>query len=253
MMELGKFHAAVALILGSVIIAGTCPILIMTFMNAPIDFWCSRPAHLKAVGINVSLWRTLSGQNERQSCNMIVHEEIFSSISNADDVSRSCLFSYPFSFLPISSSSPPFVANRYLLTASKWVNDSSQESCLEWEFDTRQFESTIAVEWGLICDNAYKLSIAQTVFFVGMTSGVFISGLLADRFGRKPILLLVIIEVATFGTLTAFANSYEVFLLLRFLTAQGAIGSFAYINQVSLIFIHVFLFRRLSLALDLHA
>ena len=87
------------------------------------------------------------------------------------------------------------------------------------------------MEWGLICDNAYKLSLAQTVFFVGMTSGVFISGLLSDRFGRKPVLLLVIGEVAVFGTLTAFANSYEVFLLLRFLTAQGAIGDLTYIVQ----------------------
>ncbi len=66
--DLGRFHVALVLILGSAIVVGTCPILIMTFMNAPIDFWCARPDAIKALELNVTEWRTLSGQEKYQSC-----------------------------------------------------------------------------------------------------------------------------------------------------------------------------------------
>ena len=100
-----------------------------------------------------------------------------------------------------------------------------KRDCLEWEFDNRRFESTIAMEWDLICDDAYKLSLGQTVYFIGMTTGVFLSGVLSDRFGRKPMLILVVFEVAIFGSLTSIVNSFELFLFLRFLSAQGSIGA----------------------------
>ncbi len=70
----------------------------------------------------------------------------------------------------------------------------------------------------------YLLSVGQTVYFLGMTLGVFLVGLLTDRLGRKPALVAVVATVGAFGAATAFAPSFPVFLVARFLTALGAIG-----------------------------
>ena len=70
----------------------------------------------------------------------------------------------------------------------------------------------------------YLLSVGQTVYFLGMTLGVFLVGILTDRLGRKPALVAVVATVGAFGAATAFAPSFPVFLVARFLTALGAIG-----------------------------
>ena len=36
-----------------------------------------------------------------------------------------------------------------------------------------QFSSTISIEWGLVCGQEYKRSIAQSVYFAGQMSGTF--------------------------------------------------------------------------------
>ena len=45
-------------------LSGTYPILVMTFMNAPVDFWCSRPDHLSH--LEPADWRRLSGQVQQE-------------------------------------------------------------------------------------------------------------------------------------------------------------------------------------------
>ncbi len=53
---------------------------------------------------------------------------------------------------------------------------------------------------------------------------MFLVGLLTDRFGCRPALLLVVALVSLFGATTSFTQSFEAFLAARFLTALGAIG-----------------------------
>lgn len=64
-----------------------------------------------------------------------------------------------------------------------------------------------------------------TLFFVGMLIGAFVFGRLADRIGRRPVLMIAIVIDACFGVASAFSNSFELLLLLRMLTGIGVGGT----------------------------
>jgi putative MFS transporter len=64
-----------------------------------------------------------------------------------------------------------------------------------------------------------------TVFFVGMLVGAFAFGRLADRIGRRPVLMGAVVLDACFGVASAFAPDFGWLLALRFLTGVGVGGT----------------------------
>ena len=64
-----------------------------------------------------------------------------------------------------------------------------------------------------------------TMFFVGMLIGAFVFGRLADRIGRRPVLMSAILIDAIFGVASAFAPSLQWLMVLRLLTGIGVGGT----------------------------
>ncbi|XP_041066143.1 solute carrier family 22 member 15 isoform X2 [Carcharodon carcharias] len=77
--------------------------------------------------------------------------------------------------------------------------------------------TSIATEWYLIRQEAYKVNLAGSLFFVGLLIGNILFGPLSDRFGRKPIFLAGLFLDVVFGFITALAPNYEVFAVTRLL------------------------------------
>ena len=67
-----------------------------------------------------------------------------------------------------------------------------------------------------MCDDAYKTSLATTLYFVGVMLGGLVFGTLSDMFGRRPILLLTMFTPALIGLLVFFIRHYIAFVVLRF-------------------------------------
>ena len=114
---------------------------------------------------------------------------------------------------------------------SSWVPSQDNEDdrmvdCEDWEFDTSQFSSTITSEFSLVCSKEYLKSTAQTLYFVGMIFGVFTFGVLADIFGRKKILIPLLMGIALSGIMTSQMPTYETFIFGRLLNALAVIGIF---------------------------
>lgn len=66
-----------------------------------------------------------------------------------------------------------------------------------------------------------------SVFLLGGTLGGIMFGALADRYGRKPIMMLTIFCYSIFSGLTAFATDVWHVAVLRFLVAMGVGGEWA--------------------------
>lgn len=98
--------------------------------------------------------------------------------------------------------------------------------CSGFDFDRSTFESTLSTEWNIICDDAYQLSFSQSVYFGGMMIGVFVAGILSDKFGRKRVLITSVLGFSVAGILSAFSTSFSIFLLCRFFVAAGSSGKF---------------------------
>jgi len=81
---------------------------------------------------------------------------------------------------------------------------------------------TIAKEFGLTIPQAIQVG---TVFFLGMLIGASVCGRLADRIGRRRVLIGTVLMDAAFGLLSAFAPSFTILLVLRFFTGVAVGGT----------------------------
>ncbi|WP_137391332.1 MFS transporter [Rhodoligotrophos defluvii] len=99
---------------------------------------------------------------------------------------------------------------------------------LVWAADAMQVLSvgftapTIAQEFGLTVPVALQTG---TAFFLGMMFGAAIFGRLADRFGRRTILLVTVALDGVFGLLSALAPDFWFLLAFRFLTGLAVGGT----------------------------
>ena len=120
-----------------------------------------------------------------------------------------------------------------------YVNASTKEkeSCQNgWTYYFKGHEETIISEWDLVCDNAYKASLATTIYFCGVMVGGLVFGTLSDKFGRRPVLLFCLYSPCILGLLLFLIRDYVAFVILRFilgLVLQGLQAAF-YITIVEL-------------------
>ncbi|XP_053418166.1 solute carrier family 22 member 12 isoform X2 [Nycticebus coucang] len=124
-------------------------------------------------------------------------------------------------------------------TATNW-SESATEPCLDgWVYDYSTFTSTIVTEglpqphelsppplhqWDLVCDSQALKPMAQFIFLAGMLVGAAVCGPASDRFGRRLVLTWSYLQTAVSGTATAFAPTFPVYCLLRFLLACALVG-----------------------------
>ena len=99
---------------------------------------------------------------------------------------------------------------------------------LVWLADAMQVLSigfsapSIAKTFGITVPQALQTG---TFFFVGMLIGAFFFGRLADRIGRRPVLMMAVVIDAVCGVASAFAPELTWLLALRFLTGIGVGGT----------------------------
>ncbi|CAH1252185.1 SLC22A3 [Branchiostoma lanceolatum] len=95
-----------------------------------------------------------------------------------------------------------------------------------YEYDTSEYKSTIVADWDLVCDNSWKVSMANSVWFAGFMVGAVFGGHAADRWGRRPVLLSSLVGCYVFGMACAFSPNYITFVAFRFfIAASGMLTS----------------------------
>ncbi|CAF1208581.1 unnamed protein product [Adineta ricciae] len=106
------------------------------------------------------------------------------------------------------------------------------ESCNKYIYEKLHYEKTLVEEWSMICDRVSYRSVVQMIFFVGYMVGSIVFGMLADKYGRRPIMSVSFILMTFSGFLCAFGPqesfgfwpSYLIFIIARFLLACSTRG-----------------------------
>ncbi|MFN2992440.1 MFS transporter [Serratia plymuthica] len=78
--------------------------------------------------------------------------------------------------------------------------------------------TSLVQDWGI---EKTSLGPVMSAALVGLAVGALTAGPLADRIGRKKVLVMSLILFGGFSLLTAFATSLPILTLLRFLTGLG--------------------------------
>ncbi|XP_018564340.1 organic cation transporter protein-like [Anoplophora glabripennis] len=118
-------------------------------------------------------------------------------------------------------------------------SDVVNENCSADNFDTshklrcssfvyKSTEKSILQEYDLHCDdNLWKITMVGTVNSIGQFFGLFVSGIVSDKYGRKLVLIWGMVVCSICGIIRTFMPTYELFLVFEFLDA--AFGSGTYI------------------------
>ncbi|XP_047374188.1 solute carrier family 22 member 6 [Sciurus carolinensis] len=96
------------------------------------------------------------------------------------------------------------------------------EPCTDgWIYDNSTFPSTIVSEWNLVCSHRALRQLAQSLFMVGVLLGAMVFGYLADRLGRRKVLILNYLQTAVSGTCAAYAPNFPVYCAFRLLSGMS--------------------------------
>ncbi|XP_062266759.1 organic cation transporter protein isoform X2 [Platichthys flesus] len=93
-----------------------------------------------------------------------------------------------------------------------------------WEYSNNTFKSTVVTEWDLVCDSASLNNIGSSVYMFGLLVGAVLFGSLADKYGRRIIILINLATQAIFGVAAAFAPNFYIYTALRFLVGTSISG-----------------------------
>ncbi|XP_023126257.1 solute carrier family 22 member 23-like [Amphiprion ocellaris] len=94
---------------------------------------------------------------------------------------------------------------------------SMQCRCSEWTFELHTgLVQNVVTKWSLVCDSAWKVHIAKFSLLVGSIFGYLVFGILADWFGRHPVLIISVLFMLVFGLTVAFSVNVPMFSTLRF-------------------------------------
>lgn len=97
------------------------------------------------------------------------------------------------------------------------LNNISQKLTCEgrYVFEDHDGARTLAEEWLLVCDQRSLLALLSTLYYVGVTVGAVLCGVAADKWGRRPILLISLPTQAIIGACCFFVQSLTILMVLR--------------------------------------
>ncbi|KAM4770927.1 solute carrier family 22 member 2-like [Rhinophrynus dorsalis] len=154
-------------------------------------------------------------------CGWTRDEEINYTVPGLDDTTDSLYFSQCYQYdidwnrTSLSCTNPLLNISTFNGTRLPVIN------CKDgWVYDTNG--ASIVTEFNLVCADSWKLDLFQSCVNLGFFIGSLISGYIADRFGRKPFLLISLFICAVFGVLMAFAPNYPLVVVSRFI--QGLVS-----------------------------
>ncbi|XP_060649558.1 organic cation transporter protein [Drosophila nasuta] len=98
------------------------------------------------------------------------------------------------------------------------LQQDQEIKCQSWNFERESGYESITTELEWVCDDAYKLAVGQSFFFIGSVLGTLFFGYLADRIGRLPACMLTTLTGALGDFITSFVNSLPFFSMGRFIS-----------------------------------
>ncbi len=124
--------------------------------------------------------------------------------------------------------STPMLRKVFFITGIAWMFDAMNQGMVSGVM------AAIGEDWALTTG---QLGLLGSIGMLGMALGATLSGIAADRVGRKKLIVSNLIIFGVASGLAGFSVNYPMLLILRFLTGFGLGGegpvAFAFISEYS--------------------
>ncbi|EDV97915.1 organic cation transporter protein [Drosophila grimshawi] len=116
-------------------------------------------------------------------------------------------------------------------------NKDNINRCSDNEFVFRDKEVTISNDFGIFCEDEWKLSLVGTINNLGQFFGIPLGGIVADRYGRSFSIALAGILGGLLGIVRSYSPSYVWFLIFEFLdnVTSGTLYSTCFVIGIELV------------------
>ncbi|KAM7361434.1 organic cation transporter protein [Cochliomyia hominivorax] len=103
--------------------------------------------------------------------------------------------------------------------------DPCSKECKKAEYDRSVFEETVITEFDLECGYKNWVSFSQTMVMFGIMLGNIIFGILADRYGRRPLFVTACVLQLITGVTVSFSPWFWFYVFFRFLVGLSTGGT----------------------------
>lgn len=105
------------------------------------------------------------------------------------------------------------------------VANNSMVKCDTWVYDTSVFGETFTTKESLICDRAFWISVAQTIYYAGVLVGSIAFGQLADILGRKKAFYIGLMTLMVSLNALTFAPEFYSFVVIYFVIGSVSVST----------------------------
>ncbi|KAK8778170.1 hypothetical protein V5799_020487 [Amblyomma americanum] len=95
--------------------------------------------------------------------------------------------------------------------------DVATVPCTSWEYEPSTYGLSLVQEFDLVCERAWYMPLSCSAFGMGAIGALLVSGPLADRLGRKPVMQFSAVALQAAGVVILFPAILNSFLTMRFL------------------------------------
>ncbi|XP_070567961.1 organic cation transporter protein-like isoform X1 [Ptychodera flava] len=203
--EFGTYQKFCFLLLGLTSLSPVLQTFAPVYIQAETDHWCVVPG---AENISELLCQNATHQVD---CDTVVKTRTIPHEVVDDGCVNVTIFSQCERFHGVS-----MVELLHPFAPSLYAN-STIPCDLGWEYDRSQYKSTVTQQFDLVCDRHYLNAMSTSIFMVGNFFGNTAFGLIMDKYGRMPGLLINVMSSVIFGVIQAFPVNYVMFAVTRFL------------------------------------
>ena len=94
--------------------------------------------------------------------------------------------------------------------------------CDQFDYTRDEYPETAVTQFNLVCGDKFWTLLSQSVHLFGLVIGSLVSGILSDKYGRKPIIICFAIVFLVCGTAVVFSFNIYMFNLFRWGAAATA-------------------------------